>query len=112
MAKLNPANLHLRLPIKDLEDLRRIAAKQRPPVEAAELLRRAAVAIIDCDKLHGTVPAEMVIRGKGTLYEPFGYNIAAGSMLNEDPAAIGPMGYTLGSLPKKGDGQALPKPRS
>lgn len=99
MAKLNPASIHVRLPDDMLSSLREIAQKQRPPVEAAELLRRAAVAIIDCWEENRKLPADMVIRGRAVLVET----------VHE---AISPMGYNLGRLPGDPPPEEPPTPRS
>ena len=57
----------LRLPGEVLRDLRKIADGQKPPVEAAELLRRAAHAIIECHTLHGEVPMDMELSQRRML---------------------------------------------
>jgi hypothetical protein len=62
MAELNPERLTVRLPGELKQSLLEIAHAQRPPVEPAELLRRAGVAIERCWNEHGMVPADMEIR--------------------------------------------------
>lgn len=52
----------LRLDAQVAEELRQTAREQRPRVEAADLLRRAASAIVACHKLYGEVPMDMELR--------------------------------------------------
>lgn len=62
MALKLDGKIMLRLPAQLAEELRLAASKQRPPVEAAELLRRAAVAIVGCQQRYGEVPMDMELR--------------------------------------------------
>lgn len=92
MAKLNPGTIHVRMPDALLAQLKQVGFEQRPPVEAAELLRRASVAIIACWEKYGTVPADMEIRQRlvATTWEsathPDRFSLNEGS---DHPAATG-----------------------